>query len=141
MYKHLFTTLIMTLLSFYSLALPPAPSAAEPGMTPIDTLNYSTDADFQANWIASENAAKGGVLSYGAQKIAKLPCPFFTTTRARAFWDYNQDMDLSNASGLSFDMYIENVNNIGNFTFYIMTEGGEYYWYIWKEAFKADNKW
>lgn len=108
--------------AFALLAAPPAPD--------YPVLDFGGEAGGTPSaraWTPMGDTAPVSALSVGGRAVLRMPCDFSGSTRERAAWDLDVNLDLSTKRGLRFQFYCVDPAPISGFTFYLKSGKGWYY--------------
>ncbi len=109
-------------------APPPAP-APLPGVELPDVLAVAE------TWQA-QSGPSAEVLQVGGHAVLKLTCNFAGTEIPRGCWDRSVELDLTDATAICFDVYVDNLRALRDVNLYLGAAGGWYgaRWYPEEEA-------
>ena len=110
-------------------AAPPPPPEPLPGVELTDVL-ASADAWQAVSGLPVE------ALQIDGHAVLKLTCNFAGTEISRGCWDRSVGLDLTDATALSFDVYVDNLRALTDVNLYLGAAGGWYgaRWYPEEEA-------
>lgn len=80
----------------------------------------------QASWQPMTGTDTVTVALIAGRPAVRLPCPFTGPACERSSWDIPVALDLSNTSGLRFDMFCRDTTPVGHFTLYLHSGQGWY---------------
>jgi len=116
--------------------------ASEPGTSQppglIDSCRYTDDAAAQAAWRPMEGTAPVSMVTSDGCPALRMPCNFSGTKIVRASWDRHGEIDLSECSGIRFEMRCPNIFPVSDFHIYFESGAG---WYTTSFSLESTTAW
>ena len=92
----------------------------------IDDCHYADDAAARAVWQPMSGSTPPSVMTLDGVKVLRLPCKFVSNQVERASWDRKAPLDLSDCSGVQFQLFCRDISPVAYFSIYFESGSGWY---------------